>query len=311
MTDINLAPLFIVGYPRSGTTLLLHLLMSFGQFAEYSFSETHFFSHYYRRYGSLRGAGNRRSFIRAVLASEWGVELGLDENKLDSTIVKGQYANEAVLESVMGGLCNAQQRSRWIEKTPWHTLYLEEIFNSFPSAKFIHIVRDPRDVCLSIEGYGWNRDAMHNFPRSLIAWKYHDAQVNQRVRALEIPCLRLRYEDLVMNLDQSTLQICEFLGIPVAQRVNNVGVLSESNSSFGKLGEGVSKAPLFRWKTKLTPAHAAQADAILGDCLERYSYERPATIRLDSGTKLALRAMQTSYVAVKKIKGLAFPVVRR
>lgn len=308
---MNVDPLFIIGYPRSGTTLLLHLLMSFGEFAEYSFSETHFFSHYYRRYGSLRNDGNRRSFIRALLASEWGTELGLDEERLDSTIVKGQYAYETVLESVMGDLCYAQQRAGWVEKTPWHMLYLEEISSSFPSARFIYIVRDPRDVCLSIEGYGWNRDAMHNFPRSLIAWKYHDTQVQERIRELKIPCMRLRYEDLIMSLDQTALQISEFLRIAARFSINNVGVLSKSNSSFGKLEEGVSKAPLFRWKTKLSPAHAAQADFILGDCLERYGYERPPTVRMTYGTKLTLRAMQTGYVALKNMKRLAFPLVRR
>ena len=75
-------PYFIIGYPRSGTTLLLHFLMSSGCFPKYQFSESHFFSHYYRRYGSLKKEKNLAMFKKEVFSSEWFIASGVKQEKV-------------------------------------------------------------------------------------------------------------------------------------------------------------------------------------------------------------------------------------
>src|SRR5579884_3689817 len=71
------APVFVVGCPRSGTTLLYHMLLSAGDFAIYR-TESHVFSMLLPRFGDLRHARNRRRLMDAWLNSYYFRESGLD-----------------------------------------------------------------------------------------------------------------------------------------------------------------------------------------------------------------------------------------
>jgi hypothetical protein len=57
-----------------------------------------------------------------------------------------------MLESLAATSASAAGKARWVEKTPNHLLYLEEIRRYYPSAFILRIVRDPRDVALSLTG---------------------------------------------------------------------------------------------------------------------------------------------------------------
>lgn len=180
--------IFLVGAPRSGTTLLQSLVAAHPRVA--SFTESHLFSRYFSR--RLRG---RAVLLRPGLrerAGEFLRENGLDPARfatlLDALPSRGSWLpwrSSAAARGVIA-LLDAAAAERgadtWLEKTPMHLRQLEVIEPSVPGGevRFIHIVRRGPDMVASLyaasrawgEGYSleqcarrWNRDLEHTLAR--------------------------------------------------------------------------------------------------------------------------------------------------
>ena len=143
MSNRNIEPrkfrkVFIVGFPRSGTTLLYHLLTSSSHFPTYDYSETHFFSHYFMRFGDLRLTKNREKFLAALEESDWVSASRLDVRKIAKARV-GELTYGGIFEALMNATAEAQGKMCWVEKTPWHILYLDVLMEHFPDAKIAFV----------------------------------------------------------------------------------------------------------------------------------------------------------------------------
>ncbi len=126
MAELEFPPVFIVGHPRSGTTWLTRLLGEHPHLA--TGGETHLFNLYLEPF--LRQ--------REPWLAEW-----IDPQAL-----------QVLLRDLVAGIFSqalaARGKRRIVEKTPTHRMYLGEIHALFPEAKFIHAIRDGRDVALSM-----------------------------------------------------------------------------------------------------------------------------------------------------------------
>lgn len=301
-------PVFIVGYPRSGTTLLLHFLLSSGQFPFYSFTETHFYSHFYRRYGSLRSNRGRQAFVTAVTESEWvsSAPFSIDEVLAELPL---EWKHGELLRAFMDRLAASQNKARWVEKTPWHILYLDEIRRDFPDARLVHIVRDPRDVLLSVAGAGWSSMSKAALARMSMSWAYHVQQVESLPDEV---IMTLRYEDLILEPGATLESLNQFLGTSMS--LGSIletadGVMSGSNSSVkGQRGAivGLSGKPVGRWRSSDMSERLSIVDGIARSMMLRYGYDP----RESSWSPLQSLA-KFSYTAQKRVKRLIFPVVRR
>lgn len=104
----------------------------------------------------------------------------------------------------------------WGEKTPDHFAHLPKIMREFPEAVVLCIVRDPRDVCLSLQGMPWNRDAL---PESARKWKAY-AERTDRYREEYPDRFRcVRYEDLLDEPERRMREILTWIGAPFDERV--------------------------------------------------------------------------------------------
>ena len=182
MSDFK--PLFIVGFPRSGTTLLLHIIRASQEYPSYDFDETHYYSHYYLRYGNLSKLRQRRRLLEDITMSAWFRQSGLGKQEFLNKIDEDGLTYHGALSSFMELIATKQGKTRWLEKTPWHILYLNEIAGSYPSAKFIYIVRDPRSVVLSVHKAGWATGITKNQLRVAAAWRWHDRLAEKRFSSM-------------------------------------------------------------------------------------------------------------------------------
>jgi len=135
------APFFIVGCPRSGTTLLQVLLDAHPRIAIPV--EGHLFSRFGRifdRYGDLRQERNLRLFVSDVLhdkrISLWNLEVSVSEflRELKTPSVRG------VFERLYELYTRREGKARWGDKSPVHALHIRDIKQVFPEAKFIHLL---------------------------------------------------------------------------------------------------------------------------------------------------------------------------
>ena len=206
--------LFIVGCPRSGTTLLQSLLTAHSQIA--SFPESYFFR-------SLNGSWPWGSWF-GIASPQAKVRLenflrAVDREQMKRylpkiSIFQRQYASAFV--RVLDTITQEQGKCIWLEKTPQHMLNIDLIERQVEDAQFIHIQRNGEDVVASL--YDWalkypDRSWSHlrNIDLAIELWTKY-VQTSQT--HLHKPNhLSVSYEKLVADPRSSLTKICEFVGV--------------------------------------------------------------------------------------------------
>jgi hypothetical protein len=197
-------PIFIVGCPRSGTTLLRDLLRSHPRI---TFPlESRVLPALYRAYGDPADAAQARR-IAADLLESWDIatwRLNLDPADLEhhrsfAELTAHLYETWAARES----------KPRWGDKTPLYVLELDVVFALFPHAQVINIVRDGRDVALSLMRQPWGPTNPYT---AALMWRRAVA-AGRRAAALmpSSACLDVRYEQLLASPEAELQRICRFL----------------------------------------------------------------------------------------------------
>ena len=156
----NNGPIFIVGTPRSGTTLLASMLSAHSRMA--CGPETHFFSKLTPQIEReiIKPKNWPDAAINYIASLEVNGEkvhrlFNISLNEIKQFLDECQPSISSALESLTHQFATKNMKKRWIEKTPMHLMYLASILSFFPNAKLIRIVRDPRDVALSLQKVAW------------------------------------------------------------------------------------------------------------------------------------------------------------
>jgi len=165
---------------------------------------------------------------------------------------------------------------RWADNTPFHLLYIAEIKKTIPNAQFVHIIRDGRDVAMSLSRMGWPHcfpwDAKHRLAIPGLYWKWLVSQGRESGRKLGSDYLELQYEQLLAHPQETLATLSQFIGENLSYRViqkNAVGTVARPNSSFPYTGELNSVG---RWKN-LSDAEAVQLTTLLSPLLSELGYQ--------------------------------------
>lgn len=262
----NAKPIFIVGTPRSGTTLTSRIV---GRHQEiFSVRETYFFEDVWTRRQTLGALDTPESLKKGIdrFLSLYG-RLGLHEMQalVDQTIRKDELI-PTVLELgggygalyfvVMSELARQANKTLFCDDSPKHLYYFQTILNLFPNAKFIGVSRDPRDFLCSYKNY-WR----HSEDTDRVKALYHPISTSLLWRSAakmminyetEYPSnfLRVNYEAIVQNSEQEIERVCEFLDVDFS---TSLLAVDRSNSSFSKDSEasGIYNSSIGRWQTCL------------------------------------------------------------
>lgn len=203
---------FIVGCPRSGTTLLQALLASHKDIL--SFPESHFFHHVAvqqgRRTGTFVSRKIKEELHRFLVESGNGALTRLIPR---GSIFLSRYAR-AFVHILDTGTIN-RGKTIWIEKTPRHLHYIDAIRRYVPLAKFVHILRSGRDVVASLY------QVTHRYPETWSGARGVDECIGRWLHDVRISmgCLKdpnhtlVRYEHLVQAPESVLCRLCRFMGV--------------------------------------------------------------------------------------------------
>ncbi len=274
MSDRSTAPVFVIGCPRSGTTLLYHMLLSAGQFAIYR-AETHVFNTLAPRCGDLRVRANREQLLEIWLGSRMHVQSKLEASDV-RTRVDDFHDAGSFLSMVMEMVMAAQGAVRWAETTPVHVLQMPEILTSIPNALFIHVIRDGRDVAMSLDQLGWVSSLPWDKGNGMYAAAASWAWIVRNGRAdgdrLGASYLEVRYEALV----ESPRDVLRTVGAFVAQELdydhiqaNAIGSVAKPNTSF----PGQPAKFSGRWREAWSGEQVATVEAMVGRQLKELGYQ--------------------------------------
>lgn len=224
--------LFIVGMPRSGTTLTEQILASHP--AVYGGGELLAIARIIKRLGAPTILGPGTPYPENLRQ--------LNQARLDQ--VAGAYRAEIeTLDS---------QSPRFIDKTLANYLYLGLISMMFPGARIIHCLRDPRDTCLSIYFQGF--DESHDYANRLENLGFYYRQYARSMRhwqeSIDLPILEVQYEDLVGSQEAESRRLLEFAGLdwdPAVLRFHE-NRRSVSTASYDQVRRKIYTGSLQRWK---------------------------------------------------------------
>ncbi len=252
-------PIFILGCPRSGTTMLANLLRK-SRFGEPI--ETHFITKYYKKldsYGKLEIKTNLDRLLKDIFSErpimQWGIPIDVD------TFYEG--LEDFSYSNIVHNVCMLRSRSKgyasWGDKTPHYTLDLSSIYKLFPESKYVFIIRDGRDVALSLLRQPWGPN---NFYSCAHLWKAYNApndtldEIKSKGRLYFV-----RYEDLLDNAERIIPEIYAFLEEKYDEH------------EVAKLIGKINKENYNKWKKRMNSSQIELFENIAADTLNKYGYE--------------------------------------
>lgn len=305
LTSRSTAPVFVVGCPRSGTTYLYHVLLSAGNFVIYR-AESEVFHLLEPRFGDLSVAGNKKHLLAEWFESRLFDATGLERQPLEERIMRECRNGGDFLRIVMEQMALQQEVKRWAECTPDHILYLPRIKQTIPNALVIHIIRDGRDVALSMEKQGWPKqlpwDGMSRRLAGGLYWEWMIRKGRKDGAQLGPDYIEVRYEELVSNPRDVLKQLSQFidqeLDFDRIQRTA-IGSVGRPNTSFKEEGGGGGFMPVGRWKNFFPAEEAAMFEELVGKTLKELGY---ATSTDANAENLRLNLLRVQYHAFLEAK---------
>jgi Sulfotransferase family len=291
-TEDERAPVpFIVGVGRSGTTMLRLMLDAHPDLAIPP--ETHFAPDLI---DAIEGGASPEQAVEVMTAvRQWG-----DLHTEPAAVVARwkalpAFAPGPALRAFYEMYAERQGKPRYGEKTPAYVRNMIKIEGAMPEVRFIHVIRDGRDVALS----RWKRTLGDKDPapagQVAETWQRRIRRAQRHGRKVS-HYLELRYEDLVTDTEPNLRRIAEFLDLPwdprmltyyehAAERMAEMARdLPATDGKPTRPGEErmqahamTQKPPdpsaMYRWKEKMSPADVAAFDAAAGELLSDLGYE--------------------------------------
>jgi hypothetical protein len=198
---------FVVGVGRSGTTLLRLMLDSHPELA--IGPETGFAPDVVR---ACRSRGVSPGELMALLREQrsWG-DFDLDESELERRIAAASRLDAgAALRAFYGLYAESQGKPRWGDKTPAYVKRMPMIERALPEARFVHVIRDGRDVALSRAKRAMRQAATPE--RAAETWRKRILKARKQAERLQ-GYLEVRYEDLVTDTEATLRRVTELIAL--------------------------------------------------------------------------------------------------
>ena len=269
---MNTNKFFIVGCPRSGTTVLQQALNRHSQVVVPAESK-----YFYYFYGMSLRWQQRHA---ARMMDDLGIDLPVLEKAVRSNESHREFFSDIARQCVdkAKDSLNAAEPIWFGDKTPEHTLRIGDLRQVYPQCPIIFIYRDPRDVVVSLRNVPWVRCGVRSAAR---IWTRF-AKVHQQLRVetasgRETNVFFISYESLVANPESSLTSICDFLGLTY-----EAGMASGSGDKCviplrelawkSRSLEPINSSRTGRWRHELSDAEVAQVERITGEQMVQMEY---------------------------------------
>lgn len=274
-----MAPFFIIGSSRSGSTLLRLMLASHSNIAIPS--ETWYLTALIEQFPFDRPLQEIEiaEAISVMTNHYTWPDMGLDAAELRCRLanLRGVRLRDLV-EIVYRWHMEVEGKSRWGDKTPAYIEIVPPLAAMFGDAKFIHLIRDGRDVAKSFQRQGWHGPWMHGYTREWLRAAELDMRLGKT--PLNGRILRVLYEDLVLYPEATLRRICDFIDEMFEEqmlqwhaKVDNAIPVRDRRFHSG-LDRDMKPSDVSRWKREMTSREIFVAEALIGTQLDHFGYGR-------------------------------------
>jgi hypothetical protein len=272
---------FIVGAPRSGTTVLRLMVDAHPAMAvppESYFPVTLW--PWRRRY--LVDGGFRLDLLAEDLLTRrpvprapfnWDIDPGLVRERL-SGVAPISYPE--AIRMVYALYAEVRGKPRYGDKTPIFADHLGLLARLFPEARFLHVIRDGRDVALSVVDKRWGARTL---VEAAAQWALRVRTTRRAGRTLGDRYVELMYEDLVADPQPILQRVCAFTELDYRPEMLSFHLTAEQRlpewerRSHDDLGRPLT-AGLRNWRSEMSRNDIAAVEVVAGRTLESLGYER-------------------------------------
>jgi hypothetical protein len=282
-------PIFVVGTPRSGTTLLGLLLNAHPDIA--IMGELHFFDQILpirKQVPSLATNADLDTFSSHVRRTHAFQFLPYAEELLSATLQRLRRDRERTYERFYQYAVDEFARRERVsipgEKTTSNVRYIDRIMRIFPNAKIVHIIRDPRAVAASLSRMRW---ASYGVLVNALKWKL-DILGTQQYRDRHT-YREIQYEELVSQPCSSLKKLCEFLEVPYTDKMLEYHKMQAAYIKCEPWKDGtrqpISKTNVAAWRQQLSVSQIHMIQLVTRHQMNGYGYD---PVEIPSTTKIAL-----------------------
>ena len=299
-------PIFLVGAPRSGTTLLRYVLSSHSRI--YIPPESNFIPRVLGHHPTntlepseavrmLETIMTYRSFFK-----DWQGALPTPAAVVDSV---ADLRPATVLDAVYSEYARQYGAKRWGDKSPIYTMHIDAIARAFPTSQFIHIIRDARDVALSMQqAYRGARFFYMDVYYSACSWKTRvEDALSSGSRLDRSRYFQLRYEDLVARPEAVIRDVCAFLGEEYEHAMTQPR--REASRHFHSRGihratrEPINTSASGRWRREMSVTDQRLVQSVAGDLLNALGYELRNLGRMSLAERTRLTGLWVKYGTIQ------------
>ncbi len=296
--------IFIVGVPRSGTTMMREVLERSPRIA--IARENHFVGHvresegarfYFRRAGDLAEDATIVRIVDMIYSGDfsdmsrwrevstywkWLVKF-VPRDDLERRLLATDRTERGLMTAFMRVYADYQGRPVMGEKTPAHLSYVDILLEWYPGAKVVHMIRDPRAVYVS------DLRRRRNKPRKPYSWFMKVPLLLQVVLLFQVTLTwrsasrlhaeyarryptsyrLVRFEDVMEQPERTVGQLFDFLGVEKPADATDVKVVSQG---FKGGDQGIDAAAATRWREHIHPLARRLLTSFLGGRMRRLGY---------------------------------------
>ena len=282
---------FVVGLTRSGTTLLRMMLDAHRELTIPP--ETHFVPDLIK---AARNGGRTDAMLAALTDNRTWSDFGIDAEEMRSRLEAVEAGDAAAaVRAFFDAYAARQGKARWGDKTPAYMLAVQRIGRTLPESRFVHLIRDGRDVALSQSARALNEQPP---PAEQAArWVKRIGKSRDQAQTLKgARYVEARYEDLVRDPAPTLQRICEFIDLDwdpavlnyherAAERLTEMAGELRAEGSHATQAAGyridnhapTTKPPdpskLDKWKSEMSEQDVAAYEEVAGDLLSELGYE--------------------------------------
>lgn len=298
--------IFIVGVPRSGTTMMRYLLETSDRIA--IARENHFMGHilgrrgarhFFRRAGDLQDDDTVRRIVDMIYSGEYEKLAGwrrpspfwywlkdeVPREEIERRLLAAERTERGMFQSFMRVYADMAGKPVMGEKTPTHLNYVDTLLEWFPDARVIHMLRDPRAVYVSDR---YRRQTRDRFPYNLmkrvplllesyllvlysISWRRALGTHSRLLKKHPGKYMLVRFEDVVKKPNETLPGVFSFLGVAMPASVES-DVEVPQRHGMRSSGEGIDPQAADRWRERIRRPARRFLELTLRGPMRRYGY---------------------------------------